>query len=85
MTNEFTQTFTCTPRKGLRNKALTIFNGFLFRFVMHIFHDAQTHLQRRVIFYKMHIKYIIKKSPEGKCYVRRSNHRYGQGHYSPAG
>ncbi|MNZ45856.1 Flavohemoprotein [compost metagenome] len=27
---------------------------------MHIFHDAQTHLQRRVIFYKMHLKYIIK-------------------------
>ncbi|RTM28133.1 hypothetical protein EKO14_17255 [Enterobacter bugandensis] len=60
MTNDFTQTFSFTPRKGLRNKDLTISSGFLFRFVMRIFHLAKNHLQSMGIFYKMHLKYIIK-------------------------
>ncbi|RTO92420.1 hypothetical protein EKN49_15630 [Enterobacter roggenkampii] len=85
MTNDFTQTFSYPPRKGLRNKALALSSGFLFRFVMHIFHLAKNHLQRRDIFYKMHLKYIIKVTSEGRAHARRSNHRYRKSHYSPAG
>jgi nitric oxide dioxygenase len=34
---------------------------------MHIFHLAKNHLQRRGIFYKMHLKYIIKITSEGSA------------------
>ncbi|EHY71631.1 hypothetical protein SEHO0A_02725 [Salmonella enterica subsp. houtenae str. ATCC BAA-1581] len=38
MTKVFTQTFTCASDKGFLNENLTNFNGFLFSFVMQIFH-----------------------------------------------
>jgi len=40
LTKDFTQTITFTARKALENKGLLNFNGFLFRFVMQIFHDV---------------------------------------------
>ncbi|KWZ95394.1 hypothetical protein HMPREF0208_01592 [Citrobacter koseri] len=38
MTKDFTQTITFMLYKALSNEDLTNFNGFLFRFVMQIFH-----------------------------------------------
>jgi len=40
LTKDFTQTITFKVRKALENKGLLNFNGFLFRFVMQIFHDV---------------------------------------------
>ncbi|QBY32001.1 hypothetical protein E2R62_09015 [Citrobacter rodentium] len=60
----------------MANEGLSIFNGFLFRFVMQIFHDVTFKTQSgkepftmQGYFYKMHLIYIIKDSDKGRPYA----------------